>query len=85
MPFNFVTGTSWVSHHRMPLAGVRLAIHCLDAHARPQGGHAPLSDRMAFSPEQIAQHPGSGKRMVQMELVDPAPLTSPSKTTAVEH
>ena len=42
-------------------------------------GRAPLGEKaVAFDPpqerleEQIAQHPGSGKRMVQMELVDPA-------------
>jgi hypothetical protein len=27
---------------------------------------------MAFLPEQIAQHPGTGKRTVQMQCVDPA-------------
>ena len=55
----------------MPLAGVRLTIHRLNAHARHQGGYMPPPNRMAFSPEQIAQHPGTGKRMVQMEFVDP--------------
>jgi hypothetical protein len=56
----------------MPLAGARSAIHRLDPHAPHQGGYVPPPNRMAVSPEQIAQHAGSRKRMVQMECVDPA-------------
>ena len=56
---------------RMALTRTRHTIHRGDAHAAHQGGHVPPSNRMAFSPEQIAQHPGSGKRMVQMQLVNP--------------
>jgi hypothetical protein len=52
---------------RLPLAGVGRAIHRLNAHARHQGGHVLPPNRMAFSPEQIAQHPGYGKWMLQME------------------
>ena len=56
----------------MPLARVRLAIHGLNTHAPQQGRDVPPPKRMAFSPEQIAQHPGSSKRMVQREFVNPA-------------
>jgi hypothetical protein len=56
----------------MPLAGVRLAIQGLQAHASHQGGHMPPPNRMAFLPQQIAQHPGASKRMRQMQLIDPA-------------
>jgi hypothetical protein len=55
----------------MPLAGARVAIHRRDPHARHQGAYALAPNRVAFSPEQVPQHAGSGKRMVQMELGNP--------------
>jgi hypothetical protein len=36
------------------------------------GAHPLAPDLEAFSPQEIAQHAGSGKRSGQMELVDPA-------------
>jgi hypothetical protein len=57
---------------RMSLAGVRFAIQCFDAHTGHHGTHPLASDLVAFSPQQVAQHSGSGKRRGQMELVDPA-------------
>ncbi len=57
----------------MPLAGAGLAIYGLNAHASHQRGHVPPPNRMAVSPQEVAQHPGASKRMVQMQLVDPAP------------
>jgi hypothetical protein len=56
---------------RMP-ARARLAIQDLQAHAAHEGGHVPTPNRMAFLPSQIAQHPGTGKRMGQMQRVEPA-------------
>ena len=56
----------------MPLAEVRLAIHGLNTHAPHQGRDVPPPNRMTVSPQEIAQHPGSGKRILQMQRVDPA-------------
>ena len=44
----------------------------LNAPARHQGGHVPMPPRMPVWPAPIAQPPGAGKRMVQLERVDPA-------------
>ena len=57
---------------RMSLAGVGFAVQRFDAHASHHGAHSLTPDPVAFSPQQVAQHSGSGKRRGQMELVDPA-------------
>jgi len=56
----------------MPLAGVGPAIHGRDAHASHQGGHVPPPNGLALSPQEVTQHPGTGKRIVQMQCVNPA-------------
>lgn len=56
----------------MPLAGAGRTIHCSDPHLCQQGTHSLMPDGTALLPEQIAQHPSTGKPLPQMELVDPA-------------
>jgi hypothetical protein len=56
---------------RMPLRGAGRAIHGGDPHAAHQRGHPPPPDGVALLPEEIAQHPGASKRILQMQLVDP--------------
>ena len=55
---------------RMPLASAGLAIHGLNAHAPHQGGHVPPPTHIASVPQEIAQHSGAGKRILQMPCVD---------------
>ena len=56
---------------RVSLAGAGLTVHGHDPNAPHQGGHMAPSHSMPLAPENIAQHPGSGKRILQMELVNP--------------
>jgi hypothetical protein len=56
----------------MSLAGVRFAVQRFDAYTGHHGAHPLAPDPVAFSPQQVAQHSGSGKWRGQMELVDPA-------------
>jgi hypothetical protein len=58
--------------HRMSLAGSGFAVQRFDTHAGHHGAYSLAPDPMACSPQQVAQHPGSGKRRGQMQLVDPA-------------
>jgi len=53
-------------------AGVGFAVQRVDAHTGHHGAHLLAPDPVAFSPQQVRQHSGSGKRRGQMELVDPA-------------
>ena len=48
------------------------AVQRFDANADHRGAHPLAPDPVAFSPQQVAQHPGSSKRIGQMPLVDPA-------------
>jgi len=57
---------------RMSLAGRGFTVQRFDAHASHQGAYSLTPDPVAFAPQQVAQHPGSGKRRGQMQLVDPA-------------
>jgi hypothetical protein len=57
---------------RMPLTRPRPAIHRGDAHTPHQGRDLPSPNGMALLPEEIPQHPGAGKRIVQMQCVNPA-------------
>jgi hypothetical protein len=56
---------------RMPAAEMRLPIQGLNTHAAHQGRHMPPPNGLALLPQEIAQHAGAGKRMGQMQLVDP--------------
>jgi hypothetical protein len=56
---------------RMPAAEMRLPIQGLNTHAAHQGRHMPPPDGLALLPQEITQHAGAGKRMGQMQLVDP--------------
>ena len=56
---------------RMPPAERRLPIQGLKAHAAHQGGHMPPPHRVPLVPQEITQHAGAGKRILQMEFVDP--------------
>ena len=55
----------------MPLARVRRAIHGLNTHAPHQGRDVPPPNRMAVPLQEVPQHASSGKRMGQMQRVDP--------------
>ena len=57
---------------RMSLAGMGFTVQRFDAHASHQGAYSLTPDPVAFAPQQVAQHSGSGKWRGQMELVDPA-------------
>ena len=57
---------------RMSRAGVGCAVQRFDAPTGHHGPHPLAPDRVAFSPQEVAPHVGSGKRSGQMELVDPA-------------
>ena len=57
---------------RMALAGPWHTIHHGDTHAPHQGGHLPPANGVPLVPSQIAQHPCSRKRILQMPLIDPA-------------
>ena len=57
---------------RMSLAGVGFAVERFEAHGGHHGTHPLAPDLVSFSPQEVAQHSGSGKRRGQMELVDPA-------------
>jgi hypothetical protein len=56
----------------MPLAGAGLAVDGRNPHPPHQGGHVPPTDPLALLPEEIAQHPGARKGILQMQLVNPA-------------
>jgi len=56
---------------RMPAVEMRLPIQGLNTHAPHQRGDMSSSNGVALLPQEIAQHPGAGKRMGQMQLVDP--------------
>ena len=56
---------------RLPAAEMRLPIQGLKAYAAHQCGHLPSSNGLALLPQEIAQHPRSGKRIVQRQCVDP--------------
>ena len=53
------------------VAGVRLAIQGLNPHAPHQRGDMPPVNRMARSPQEVPQHARAGKRIGQMQLVEP--------------
>ena len=55
----------------VPAAEVRLPIHRRKAHASHQRGHVPPSNGLPLSPQEVPQHPGSSKRILQMQLVNP--------------
>jgi hypothetical protein len=57
---------------QMSLADIGFAIQRVDASADRHGAHPLTLDPPAFSPQQVAQHPGSGERIGQLESVDPA-------------
>ena len=57
---------------RMLLDGIGFSVQRFDTHAGHHGAHPLAPDPVVFSSQQVAQHPGSGKRSGQMELVDPA-------------
>ena len=48
--------------------GLTVGVH---AHAAHQGGHMAPPHSLPLVPQQIAQHTGAGKRIPQMEFVDP--------------
>jgi hypothetical protein len=56
---------------RMPTAERRLPIQGLNTHTAHQCGHMPPPDGLALLPYEIAQHAGAGKRILQVQLVDP--------------
>ena len=56
----------------MPLAGAGFAVDRRDPHAPHQRRHMAPSDSMALAPEDIPEHPGAGKRILQMQFVNPA-------------
>ena len=56
---------------RMSAAERRLPIQGLKAHAAHQCGHMPPYNGVALMPYEIAQHARAGKRIRQMQLVDP--------------
>jgi len=56
---------------RMPLSGAGLAIHGGDPYVPHETGHTPPPNGLAVLSEKIAQHPGSGKGILEMQLVNP--------------
>ncbi len=54
----------------MPLPRPRHAIDQRDAYQPHQRRYLPLSNAMAFTPEDIPEHPDSGERILQMEFID---------------
>ncbi len=55
----------------MPQAGAGLAGDGRDAHVAHEGGHVAPTDPLAVAPEEVVQHPRAGKRILQMEFVNP--------------
>jgi hypothetical protein len=57
---------------RMSLAERRVSVQRFEAHAGHHGAYSRTPNPVAGAPQQVAHHPGSGKRSGQMPLVDPA-------------
>jgi len=57
---------------RMALSGAGVAIHGGDPHALHEAGHTPPPNGRAVLSEESAQHPGPGKGILEMQLVNPA-------------
>jgi hypothetical protein len=55
---------------RVRRAGVALAVERHDPHLVHQRAHVRAAHRKPFQLEHIAQHAGTGKREVQVQLVD---------------
>jgi hypothetical protein len=51
--------------------GIWLAVDGLDSHLFHQRFYVPATNLQALLPEQVAQHPAAGKRIVEMQFVDP--------------
>ena len=56
---------------RMPVTRARHALHGGDAHPPHQGRDLPPPNGMPLLPEEIPQHAGAGRRILQMPLVNP--------------
>ena len=57
---------------RMAAVRVGLLVQSLDTLLPHQRGHMLAADLMAFSLEHVAQHAAAGKRIVEVQFVDPA-------------
>ncbi len=61
----------------------RLPIQGLNPHAAHQGRHPSPANGATLLPQEIAQHAGAGKWILQMPLVDPAHPRAPSLIPAL--
>lgn len=52
--------------------GVGLAVDRLDAHPRHERRDVQPAQPDAFCSQQVTQHAGASKRIIQMHLIDPA-------------